>query len=933
MDDRAFDRWILALGERLTRRRLHHGGGLLGLLSLAVAARDETGAKKRRKNEKGNKDTNNKNKGGKKKEKKNDKKCKGRTQRCGKRCVNLQTDPMHCGRCGHPCDAGQPCSAGQCSKPVCPPNCQGRECGPDECGGACGACTGGSTCNAQGQCVCPQQVDSIEALRDLSTPPAACVTARGYYQPGDGGGGDFNWDTAAAEADNGGTVIAPRTPGPAGRWRREFNGPLSVLWFGAVTDESGIRADEAGPLNQQRIQAAIQAARAGETVAIPTGTFRVQVTCPDVDALLEPNCIVPAGQPPAGYHTPTETRDAILLKSGVSLVGNGPSSRIHGVAARVNPPRGDVQLARLLVGTSVSDVTIRNLRVSSTGTLQSAFDFGIFVNGLSTAPAQNVAIEGCEIDGFRKSGVRSTGPRVTDRASVRDLRVVDCNVHDIGRMQDIPGRSECGAQTDQTCSVVFGVGINPNGVDKGTIARNRIQNVGVCLHHWGIYGNEDHDVTVEDNTVIDCAGGIAWSGVGDGRDNIVFSGNKIDLALDKDPDWRLGAGEAPFVPSRIGLQLRGNDSDAPLQCDVLRNELRMANIQLHVRDAKVKNNVVDLATVGNFIGLWVGWSGWRAVNVEVSGNVVKATPPDEGTPTRGIVVSAGSEIQVVDNEIIGTPWGIALGIDSGMGVSGVVERSLFARNRISDITDRHCFYLNGTDDVEVSDNVCDGGTNVGRAIQVGDNNAPNVNRALRIIGNRVLTPGVCFGVAPPKTGESLPRQILIEDNECNTGVVGWPPFTSESPQGVGYTAFVDGDILRGNELTEAAAQQAEAMTVWCYRSAALHGNASVPRPLLPHQEGGRRKFSVLGGEEFRAPENGPATAPECPPAIDSVAFLSHGYVGQVISIKAQGGAVEIVDQADEQTGNIHLVDRTSRTLAPGDRVRLELRASGTWNEI
>ena len=119
--------------------------------------------------------------------------------------------------------------------------------------------------------------------------------------------------------------------------------------------------------------------------------------------------MVPDGQPPDGYQTPTDTQDAIRLKSGVSLVGNGPSSRIHGVAERVNPPRGDVQLARLLVGTSVANVTIRDLRVSSTGTVRTAFDFGIFVHGLPEAPARNVAIERCEIDGFRKSGVRAPG--------------------------------------------------------------------------------------------------------------------------------------------------------------------------------------------------------------------------------------------------------------------------------------------------------------------------------------------------------------------------------------------------------------------------------------------------------------------------------------------------------------------------------------------
>jgi hypothetical protein len=34
--------------------------------------------------------------------------------RCGKRCVNLGTDPQHCGSCGRQCAATELCQEGQC---------------------------------------------------------------------------------------------------------------------------------------------------------------------------------------------------------------------------------------------------------------------------------------------------------------------------------------------------------------------------------------------------------------------------------------------------------------------------------------------------------------------------------------------------------------------------------------------------------------------------------------------------------------------------------------------------------------------------------------------------------------------------------------------------------------------------------------------------
>ncbi|MCS6858668.1 MAG: hypothetical protein NZM37_13200, partial [Sandaracinaceae bacterium] len=96
---------------------------------------------------------------------------------CGRSCVDLSSDPLHCGRCGSACLSGQECRGGRCTLSCtvsCPPGttCVGdrclcgsgpgaRECTSSEacCGGVCtdlntvancGAC--GRTCQATDQC-------------------------------------------------------------------------------------------------------------------------------------------------------------------------------------------------------------------------------------------------------------------------------------------------------------------------------------------------------------------------------------------------------------------------------------------------------------------------------------------------------------------------------------------------------------------------------------------------------------------------------------------------------------------------------------------------------------------------------------------------------------------------------------------------------------
>ncbi len=79
---------------------------------------------------------------------------------CAGACVDLSSDPAHCGACGAPCPGATVCSSGTC-QPTCAPGevscggaCVDRSTSSDHCG-ACGIpCTGGRYCSG-GACVCP----------------------------------------------------------------------------------------------------------------------------------------------------------------------------------------------------------------------------------------------------------------------------------------------------------------------------------------------------------------------------------------------------------------------------------------------------------------------------------------------------------------------------------------------------------------------------------------------------------------------------------------------------------------------------------------------------------------------------------------------------------------------------------------------------------
>lgn len=107
-------------------------------------------------------------------------------------------------------------------------------------------------------------IDFVE-LRNFKSPVKnQFVNVLGYSTPGDGGGGDFYFDTSLTSPDNDGTIIKPLNSTNAGRWKRLYNGNISVKWFGATGDGSHN--------DTQCIQNALDTL---ETVFFPRGTYRI----------------------------------------------------------------------------------------------------------------------------------------------------------------------------------------------------------------------------------------------------------------------------------------------------------------------------------------------------------------------------------------------------------------------------------------------------------------------------------------------------------------------------------------------------------------------------------------------------------------------------------------------------------------------------------
>jgi hypothetical protein len=111
-----------------------------------------------------------------------------------------------------------------------------------------------------------KNIASLVGLNTGLVTTNATVEVRGYYEPGDGGGGTFYY--APAEATNRGTVF--QSGSGSFVWKRLVDGPVTTEMFGAIPDDATDDTDA--------IQAAVAYAESqgsGYTVFAPGGTYLV----------------------------------------------------------------------------------------------------------------------------------------------------------------------------------------------------------------------------------------------------------------------------------------------------------------------------------------------------------------------------------------------------------------------------------------------------------------------------------------------------------------------------------------------------------------------------------------------------------------------------------------------------------------------------------
>ncbi|HTH22555.1 MAG TPA: glycosyl hydrolase family 28-related protein [Nitrososphaeraceae archaeon] len=124
--------------------------------------------------------------------------------------------------------------------------------------------------------------ECVSTLAQLEKTPVItkCVIVEGYHKAGDGGGGTFYWDDSFDGTSDGGTTFMSKivpVP-PKGCWRRIFDGPISVKWFGARGDFDPTTGN-GGDLDNTAIQAAMDLVKLiGLPLYFPPGKYKVTST-------------------------------------------------------------------------------------------------------------------------------------------------------------------------------------------------------------------------------------------------------------------------------------------------------------------------------------------------------------------------------------------------------------------------------------------------------------------------------------------------------------------------------------------------------------------------------------------------------------------------------------------------------------------------------
>lgn len=127
---------------------------------------------------------------------------------------------------------------------------------------------------------------NYDALRALSTTPSySVVYVAGKEIPNDGGEGAFLFNPLSTTSDDDGIVLTPSSAPAYGRWFRQFEGAVNVLWYGASRD--GI-TDSTDAFNSANVYANSNDI---DNIVVPNGNYittGIVSISPNVQLTVEP---------------------------------------------------------------------------------------------------------------------------------------------------------------------------------------------------------------------------------------------------------------------------------------------------------------------------------------------------------------------------------------------------------------------------------------------------------------------------------------------------------------------------------------------------------------------------------------------------------------------------------------------------------------------
>ena len=327
---------------------------------------------------------------------------------------------------------------------------------------AANATTPGATASVTGY------VSNYQALKALPTAGIfnmAVVIVSGHTNANDGGGGIFTYFDSLATPDNGGTVLAPNSG--IGRWIRQYDNEINILWFGAKGD--GSTDDTAA------IQAAISSAEANSIILFPPTSASYKITS-----------------------------QISIPVNGLSLIGE--HSKISGA--------NDTQYRKFLflgrTGGAVRGLIFDGLYTSAAT--------GLGSGTITVQNSSNITIENCEFNNIAQSGVYVVGTcsniLISGNIFYRNFCAVfsdDDTVNQPAKLKIVNNQFKTGLGTTSTN---FSGAIKISGAGSASsspghvIANNTIAStgqMGIEIQTWV------NDCVIEGNSVEGCAFGISVS--------------------------------------------------------------------------------------------------------------------------------------------------------------------------------------------------------------------------------------------------------------------------------------------------------------------------------------------------------------------------------------------------------------------------------------